>query len=82
MVTQIITKLSVAKRKGKGVIYRSPRIYLSTKLTDDSNFPFKEGDILQIKNVNKRLLIEKYIMRKKIPKKRKNRINSKNRNKK
>ena len=81
MVTQIITKLSVAKRKGKNVIYRSPRIYLSTKLTDDSKFPFKEGDILRIRNVNRRLIIEKYIMRKKIPKKRKNSINSKNRNK-
>ena len=82
MVTHIITKYSIAKRKGKNMIYRSPRIYLSTKLTEDSAFPFKEGDILRIRNVNKRLIIEKYIMRKKILKKRKNSINSKNRNKK
>ncbi len=60
MVTKIITKLSVAKRKGKNLIYRSPRIYLSTKITDDSLFPFNEGDKISVKITGKKLMIEKY----------------------
>jgi hypothetical protein len=61
MVTEIVTKLSIAKRKGKHVIYRSPRIYLPTKLTDDSLFPFKEGDKLKTKITGHKLIVEKII---------------------
>lgn len=63
MVTEIITKLSIAKRKGKNVTYRSPRIYLPTKLTDDSLFPFKEGDKLKVRISGRRLIIERYAKR-------------------
>lgn len=59
-----MTKLSVAKKKGKGTVYRSPRIYLATKLTDDSSFPFKEGDPLLVKIQGKKLVIEKLEKRK------------------
>jgi hypothetical protein len=62
MVKKIITRFIIAKKKGKikGRFYKSPRIYLSTKLTDDSNFPFKEGDKILVKIQGKKLMIEKY----------------------
>ncbi|MBS7656199.1 hypothetical protein KEJ50_06885 [Candidatus Bathyarchaeota archaeon] len=60
MVKKILTKLAVAKKKGKNALYRSPRIYLSTKLTDDSSFPFKEGNNILVKIQGKKLVIEKY----------------------
>ncbi|MEM3678024.1 MAG: hypothetical protein QW176_07760 [Candidatus Bathyarchaeia archaeon] len=60
MVTEIITKLSIAKRRGKKVTYRSPRIYLSTRLTDDSSFPFKEGEKLRVRISGRKLVVEKY----------------------
>jgi|YelNatPaOPRAMG01_1025707.scaffolds.fasta_scaffold58308_3 hypothetical protein len=60
MVTEIITKLSIAKRKGKRVTYRSPRIYLPTRLTDDSLFPFREGEKLRVKISGRKLIVEKY----------------------
>src|SRR5437773_655387 len=45
MVKKIVTSFAVAKKTAKSgeAVYRSPRIYLPTKLTDDSVFPFKEG---------------------------------------
>lgn len=63
MVTEIITKLSIAKRKGKNVTYRSPRIYLPTKLTDDSLFPFREGEKLKVRISGRKLIVEKYAVR-------------------
>jgi hypothetical protein len=53
MVKQIITKMAVVKKAGKkkGTVYRSPRIYLPTKLTDDSTFPFFEGQWIKIEVV-------------------------------
>ncbi|MBS7657625.1 MAG: hypothetical protein QXD43_04870 [Candidatus Aenigmatarchaeota archaeon] len=62
MVKKIITRFIIAKKKGKkrGSFYKSPRIYLPTKLTDDSSFPFKEGDKILIRIQGKKLIIEKY----------------------
>ncbi|MEM2122353.1 MAG: hypothetical protein QXE79_01825 [Candidatus Bathyarchaeia archaeon] len=61
MVTEIITKLSIAKREGKKVTYRSPRIYLPTRLTDDSSFPFKEDEKLKVRIWGRKLIVEKYV---------------------
>ncbi len=36
-----------------------PRIYLPTKLTDDSSFPFKEGDILSVKVDGRKVMIQR-----------------------
>ena len=61
MVKKIITRFAVAKKPAHsgGTIYRSPRIYLPTKLTDDSSFPFKEGDLLSIKVDGRKLIVQK-----------------------
>ena len=45
--------------RSEGTTYRSPRIYLPTKLTDDSSFPFKEGDILSIKVDGRKLIVQR-----------------------
>ena len=61
MVKKIVTRFAVAKKPadtGSGV-YRSPRIYLPTKLTDDSVFPFKEGDLLLVKVDGRKLIVQK-----------------------
>ena len=43
-----------------GRVYESPRIYLPTKLTTDSNFPFAKGSLrLYVKVAGKRLLVER-----------------------
>ncbi|MEM3506677.1 MAG: hypothetical protein QW589_05925 [Candidatus Bathyarchaeia archaeon] len=61
MVNKILTKFKIAKKIGKkkGTIYKSPRIYLPTRLTEDSRFPFKENDPLLIKINGKKLIIQK-----------------------
>jgi len=61
MVSQIVTKFNVTRKPARkqGAFYRSPRIYLSTKLTEDSLFPFKEGDLLLVKIVGRRLVIQR-----------------------
>jgi len=61
MVDQIVTKFTVTRKPARkqGASYRSPRIYLSTKLTDDSVFPFREGDLLLVKIVGRRLVIQR-----------------------
>lgn len=65
MVTQIVTQLSVATRPGKTKrLYRSPRIYLSTKLTDDSAFPFKEWERVVVRVAGERLVVERFGRRK------------------
>jgi hypothetical protein len=61
MVKKILTRFAVAKKAadaGKAV-YRSPRIYLPTKLTDDSVFPFKEGDLLLVRVDRRKLVVQK-----------------------
>ena len=61
MVSQIVTKFVVTRKPARkqGALYRSPRIYLSTKLTDDSVFPFREGDFLLVRIVGRRLVIQR-----------------------
>ena len=61
MVKKIITKFAVAKKtaRSEGTLYRSPRIYLPTKLTDDSSFPFREGDLLSIRVDGRKLVIQR-----------------------
>jgi hypothetical protein len=61
LVKKIITRFTVAKKQARseGTTYRSPRIYLPTKLTDDSSFPFKEGDILSIKVDGRKLIVQR-----------------------
>jgi len=61
MVKKILTRFAVAKKAASNgdTVYRSPRIYLPTKLTDDSSFPFKEGDILSVRVDGRKVLIQK-----------------------
>lgn len=73
MVKKLLVKLSIVRKKDKhgNAIYRSPRIYLPIKFTDDSSFPFKEGQPLVAKTVGEKLVIEK------MPKKKRKRVTSK-----
>jgi len=61
MVKKILTKFAVAKKTSQtgDMVYRSPRIYLPTKLTDDSVFPFKEGDLLMVRVDGRKLVVQK-----------------------
>jgi hypothetical protein len=61
LVKKIVTRFAVAKKSGGNgdTVYRSPRIYLPTKLTDDSSFPFKEGDILSVKVDGRKVMIQR-----------------------
>jgi hypothetical protein len=52
----VVTK----KRMQNGRVYESPRIYLPTKLTTDSNFPFVKGSVkLYVRVAGKRLVVER-----------------------
>ena len=52
----VVTK----KRMPDGRIYESPRIYLPTKLTTDSNFPFSRESLrLYVRVLGKRLVVER-----------------------
>jgi hypothetical protein len=61
LVKKILTRFAVAKKAARteGTQYRSPRIYLPTKLTDDSSFPFKEGDLLAIRVDGRKLVVQR-----------------------
>jgi hypothetical protein len=61
LVKKILTRFAVAKKpaRSEGIQYRSPRIYLPTKLTDDSSFPFKEGDLLSIRVDGRKLIVQR-----------------------
>jgi hypothetical protein len=61
MVKKVLTRFAVAKKTANNgdAVYRSPRIYLPTKLTDDSVFPFKEGDLLLVRVDGRRLVVQK-----------------------
>jgi hypothetical protein len=61
MVNKILTKITIVRKKNKNgkAVYRSPRIYLPTKLTDDSSFPFREGQPLLARVVGERLVVER-----------------------
>jgi hypothetical protein len=61
LVKKILTRFAVAKKpaRSKGTVYRSPRIYLPTKLTDDSTFPFREGDLISIRVDGRKLIVQR-----------------------
>src|SRR5437899_11549156 len=61
LVKKIVTKFAVAKKPARieGMAYRSPRIYLPTKLTDDSSFPFKEGDVIAVRIDGRKLVVQR-----------------------
>jgi len=61
LVKKILTRFAVAKKpaRAKGTVYRSPRIYLPTKLTDDSTFPFREGDLISIRVDGRKLIVQR-----------------------
>lgn len=46
------------KKMPDGRIYESPRIYLPTKLTTDSTFPFVKGTMLHVKLDGRKLIVE------------------------
>jgi hypothetical protein len=54
VTSYVITK----KKMPDGRIYESPRIYLPTKLTTDSNFPFGKGTMLHVRLAGKRLIVQ------------------------
>jgi len=56
LANYVVTK----KRTKAGKVYDSPRIYLPTKLTSDSNFPFKEDIVrIHVKVKRKQLIVRK-----------------------
>jgi hypothetical protein len=61
MVKRVLTRFAVAKKASDNgeAVYRSPRIYLPTKLTDDSVFPFKEGDLLLVRVDGRKLVVQR-----------------------
>jgi hypothetical protein len=61
LVKRVLTRFAVAKKSAQTgeAVYRSPRIYLPTKLTDDSVFPFKEGDLLLVRVDGRRLVVQR-----------------------
>ena len=61
LVKKIVTKFAVAKKKSgrEGNVYRSPRIYLPTKLTDDSRFPLREDDLISIRVDGRRIIVQR-----------------------
>jgi len=61
MVNKIFVRLTIVRKKNREgqPSYRSPRIYLPTKLTDDSGFPFREGQPLLARVLGDKLVIEK-----------------------
>jgi len=65
MVKQIVTKIAVVTKMGRrrGSIYRSPRIYLPTKLTDDSMFPFSGGERVKVEVVKDRLVVSRAMVK-------------------
>jgi hypothetical protein len=61
LVKRVLTRFAVAKKTSDNgeAVYRSPRIYLPTKLTEDSVFPFKEGDLLLVRVDGRKLVIQR-----------------------
>ena len=49
--------------QGKGTIYRHVKgkmyVYIPASVRDDSQFPFKPGESVQVSIVDKKLIIEK-----------------------
>jgi hypothetical protein len=56
---EAVTSYVITKKKmPDGRVYESPRIYLPTKLTTDSNFPFGKGTMLHVKLEGRKLIVE------------------------
>ena len=56
---EAITSYVITKKKmPDGRVYESPRIYLPTKLTTDSNFPFGKGTMLHVRLEGRKLIVE------------------------
>lgn len=56
LANYIVTK----KLTKKGKVYNSPRIYLPTKLTSDSSFPFKGDRVkVRVRIKGRHLIVEK-----------------------
>ena len=60
MVFKSETKFLTSPKKGpNNKTYYSPRIYLPTRLVDDSKFPFKDGEELIVRINGRKLIITK-----------------------
>ena len=59
MVLEAETTISTSTATVKGKKYRRLYLYLPTILTNDSAFPFKEGDKVKVRIEGKRLVVEK-----------------------
>lgn len=60
---EAVTSYVITKKKmPDGRVYESPRIYLPTKLTTDSNFPFGKGAMLHVRLDGRRLIVESAAM--------------------
>jgi len=56
---EAVTSYVITKKKmPDGRVYESPRIYLPTKLTTDSNFPFGKGAMLHVRLEGRKLIVE------------------------
>ena len=66
---EVLANYVPTRKKGKkGRTYESPRIYLPTKLTTDSAFPFR-GDVVRVRvRVDRRRLIVERASRKDLQK--------------
>jgi len=59
VLKEALASFVITKKRMNGRIYESPRIYLPTKLTTDSNFPFLKGSLtLYVRVAGKKLLVE------------------------
>jgi len=56
---QAIASYVITTKQMEGRVYESPRIYLPTKLTTDSAFPFGRADMLYVKVIGRKLLVER-----------------------
>ncbi|MGO9646208.1 MAG: hypothetical protein ACLPY5_15860 [Candidatus Bathyarchaeia archaeon] len=56
---EAVTSYVITKKKmPDGRVYESPRIYLPTKLTTDSTFPFGKGAMLHVRLEGRKLIVE------------------------
>jgi len=56
---QAIASYVVTAKRMAGRVYESPRIYLPTRLTTDSAFPFGKTDKLYVRVIGRRLVVER-----------------------
>jgi hypothetical protein len=56
---QAIATYAITTKRMEGRTYESPRIYLPTKLTTDSAFPFNKTKALYVRVNGKKLVVER-----------------------